>query len=354
MKVSVLMVTYNHEKYIRQAVESALVQETDFEYEIVIGEDCSTDGTPAAIQQLDREYSGRLRLLLRDSNLGMMRNFADTLASCTGEYVAFLEGDDYWTDRSKLQKQIDFLDAHPESSMCCHSVVCLYEDGSQPTYRCPENVKPISTLEDLLDGNFIQTCSVVFRRNLIPELPEWFFSLDLGDWPLCCLLAKSGSIAFLDEVMAVYRLHSSGVWSSKTAEDRYESVIRMYEALRANLGPEYFHRITRAITRAQVFLAARARQAGDDGLARQHIQKGLTYFFEMKQSDDQTARDVIDETARVAGQAGERGLFGELARTSDELAATKSSVFWRTREFLVTLPGFKQVARRMAERNGAK
>src|SRR6478736_8585051 len=116
MKASTLIVTYNQEKYIEQAVRSALMQETNFPHEIVIGEDCSTDGTREIVARLAAENPGRIRAILRPRNLGMHENHRATHAACDGKYVAMLEGDDYWVDPLKLQKQANFLDAHPE---CC-------------------------------------------------------------------------------------------------------------------------------------------------------------------------------------------------------------------------------------------
>lgn len=116
MKVSVLMITYNHEKFIAQAIDSILMQQVNFDYEIVIGEDCSTDGTRAIVIQYQKEYPDKIRLLLPEENLGMHKNFVQTFRACQGEYIALLEGDDYWTSPRKLQKQVDFF--RLSSGMC--------------------------------------------------------------------------------------------------------------------------------------------------------------------------------------------------------------------------------------------
>jgi glycosyltransferase involved in cell wall biosynthesis len=108
MKVSVLMITYNHEKFIAQAIDSILMQQTDFEYEIVVGDDFSKDRTRAILDNYKKKHPSKIKLLFPDRNLGMHRNFIQTLNSCQGQYVALLEGDDYWTSPYKLQKQVDF------------------------------------------------------------------------------------------------------------------------------------------------------------------------------------------------------------------------------------------------------
>src|SRR6266702_1500393 len=125
MKLSVLMITYNHEKYIAQALDSVLMQEVDSNYEIVIGEDCSTDNTRKIVLDYQRKYPNKIRALLPDKNLGMLWNFVATYEACQGKYVAILEGDDYWSSPVKLQKQVDFLDKNTGCVVCCHAAQVL-------------------------------------------------------------------------------------------------------------------------------------------------------------------------------------------------------------------------------------
>jgi glycosyltransferase involved in cell wall biosynthesis len=121
MKLSVAMITYNHERFITQALESVLAQRVNFDYEIVVGEDCSTDDTRAIVMYFHRRYPGRIVPLLREKNIGGARNIELTLAACRGQYVAMLEGDDYWTCEDKLQRQVDFLDANPDYAILLSS-----------------------------------------------------------------------------------------------------------------------------------------------------------------------------------------------------------------------------------------
>ena len=125
MLLSVMTITYNHEPYIAQAIESFLVQKTTFDVEIVIGEDRSTDNTLQICLDYKAKYPGKVRVLSRDTNIGMMANMIDTFSQCKGKYVAVCEGDDYWTDPYKLQKQVDFLEKNEEYAICCHNVLCL-------------------------------------------------------------------------------------------------------------------------------------------------------------------------------------------------------------------------------------
>jgi glycosyltransferase involved in cell wall biosynthesis len=239
MKVSVLITTYNHEKFIAIAIDSALTQQVNFDYEIVIGEDCSTDRTRLIVQDFQRRHPDKIRLLLPDKNLGSSRNYILTLQACKGEYIAILEGDDYWTSPFKLQRQVDFLDNHPECSLCFHNVKTFWEDRPQESWN--HNVvtqKEISTLEDILEGDFLATSSVMFRRSVFHKIPEWFYP-SVGDWSGCILCAQHGKIGYINEVMGAYRKHRGGMWSQLSRIQQLEQIIRGYEGMNANLNFSY-------------------------------------------------------------------------------------------------------------------
>ena len=214
-KVSIAMLAYNHERFVVQAVESVLVQRTDFPFEIVIGEDCSPDGTRAVLERLAAAHPGIIRLLLPEKNLGMNRNLAATIAACRGEYVALLECDDYWIDPEKLQRQADRLGANPDCAICFTRALVV-DEANQPieTAQIIHEVKTTYSLADYLSRVFQpRTCTVMFRRGLFAEFPEWFFRLPVGDFPLHVLNAEHGGFAFLDRVTAAYRIHAGGIWS---------------------------------------------------------------------------------------------------------------------------------------------
>ena len=133
-KLSVIFITYNHEKYVEKALRSVCEQETDFAYEVVVGEDCSTDSTREILKRVASEYPDKVRLLFREKNFGRPTlNVYNTTMECRGEYLAYLEGDDYWTDRKKLQKQVDFLEEHPEYIACTHGCVMIDENSNEIT-----------------------------------------------------------------------------------------------------------------------------------------------------------------------------------------------------------------------------
>lgn len=244
MKVSILIVTYNHEKYIVEALDSVLIQQVDFDYEIVIGDDCSTDNTRSILIGYQNKHPGKIKLLLRERNLGFYGkyNFFHTFNACQGQYIAMLEGDDYWTAPDKLQKQVDFLDTHPECSFCFHASKLVFEDGSgrKPILHVPPEIKPFYTIEDVLGKrDFIHTASTMFRRGLFGEFPEWFLSPGPGDCVLYILCGQHGKIGYIDEVKSVYRIHKEGIWSSKGLIQRLLIQIELLRTIDAYLNFHY-------------------------------------------------------------------------------------------------------------------
>src|SRR6185503_7536212 len=242
MKLSIHVITYNDEKNIARALESAIDQKLNCEFEIVIGDDCSTDSTREILTAFRDRHPDIVRLILRERNIGDKgkHNFVNTLEACRGEYVALLPGDDYWTSEDKLQKQIDFLDANPSYSACFHNVREV--DESNPDHSrlmCPPDQKVDLTVADFLECNHIPTCSVVFRNHLFGEVPAWFYRGFPGDWFLHILNAQHGNVRYLDEVMGVYRKQSGGAWSSMAGEFRVRHILDSYRLLDAHLNFEY-------------------------------------------------------------------------------------------------------------------
>jgi glycosyltransferase involved in cell wall biosynthesis len=234
-KVSVLILAFDHERFIADAIESALAQRTDFPVEIVIAEDCSRDGTRAIVETFARRHPDRVRPLLRATNLGMMRNFLSALAACRGEYIALLEGDDRWTCEDKIAVQVALLDAHPECSASFHDVEVVDVDGTAPPRRFhPQGMPARAQLVDILRRpNFISTCSTVFRSGAHGVLGDWLYEMPMGDWPLHVLNARFGPYAYIDRVMGVYNVHAGGIWTSASDVDaqlRWLSAIERLDA----------------------------------------------------------------------------------------------------------------------------
>jgi glycosyltransferase involved in cell wall biosynthesis len=225
--VSVCMITYNHEFFIAQALDSILMQKTDFEYEVVIGEDCSSDNTREILLRYKKKYPDKFKLLLHDENKGMMLNSFMTLQECKGQYIALLEGDDYWTDPIKLQYQIDEMQKNPLCGISFHSSTILsdtIEIKKIANRRAKEN-KIFSTSEIIYGGDtgcFCHTASFVFKSEIIEKLPDFYKNAPLGDYFLQILCSMDGGALYLDKVMSVYRVNTSGSWSEsmQTVEKR--------------------------------------------------------------------------------------------------------------------------------------
>jgi glycosyltransferase involved in cell wall biosynthesis len=213
--VDVNIAVYNHARYLRKTLDSVLSQKTDFPFRLVIGDDFSTDGSRDILKEYEQRYPEQVKVIYQEKNLGFdsdERNGTIMLKHSTAKYIAFLDGDDYWIDDSKLQKQISFLEANTDYSICFHKVM-VDEDGKlkEDTITNPPGIT--TTMTDLVRGNFIHTPSVVFRNKR--KLPKWFNKAMPADYPLYLLLTANGEkIRMIDEVMAVYRVHGGGIWST--------------------------------------------------------------------------------------------------------------------------------------------
>ncbi len=220
MKLSVVCLTYNHAAFIRQALDGFVMQKTDFPFEVIVHDDASIDGTADIIREYAAKYPDIIKPVYQTENQwskGRHITKEYVYPLIRGQYVALCEGDDYWTDQNKLQKQVDYLDAHPDCSLCFHPVSVKWEKGEQPDSVFPDR-KLLAhvgamNLKSLLKQNFIQTNSVVYRWRFHQDSSELIPNGILpSDWFLHLLHAEVGKIAMLPDVMAVYRKHQNGIW----------------------------------------------------------------------------------------------------------------------------------------------
>lgn len=222
--VSVVCITYNHEAFIAEAIEGFLIQETTFPIEILIHDDASTDRTPEIIRSYQSKHPDLIKPILQVKNQYSSRGFGflgDLFAIAQGKYIALCEGDDYWTDPLKLQKQVDFLEANPEYAICCHNAL-IVDSRSDKTQKYKkiyyaQSLKQIITLEDLIlnEGvGYIPTASTVFRATSISNIPGFFSQLLMGDYALYLLATRSGNIRFIDQVMSAYRINDASLLST--------------------------------------------------------------------------------------------------------------------------------------------
>ncbi|MDR1005002.1 MAG: glycosyltransferase [Prevotellaceae bacterium] len=230
LKVSVLMLTYNQERYVAQAIRSVLAQQTDFAFELVIGNDASTDRTGEICARLAADCPDRIVLIDRPQNVGLAQNFVDTYHHLRGQYVAICEGDDYWLSRHKLQRQVAWLDAHPDYAICFHRVVNYYEENRTKSLSNGGQQRDTDIL-DLARGNYITNVSALFRRGVFGALPDWFAQVSTYDYPLHLLTAQYGRIHYMRRPMAVYRQRAHAIWSQAAAAKKRDISLSVRQQL---------------------------------------------------------------------------------------------------------------------------
>jgi glycosyltransferase involved in cell wall biosynthesis len=237
--------SYNHERYISDAITSILAQRTDFQYEIVIGDDCSTDETPDIIETYRRSNPETIRILHREKRLGNKRNFIDILANCRGEYIALLDGDDYWIDPYKLQKQVDFLEQHPEYVLVTNNAFQVYEEENFAIAHLI-NKQMIAFdfgTSELMVSNPCITLTVMFKNHLVTEFPAVYFEGTGADRRLFILLSLHGKCRYINDVTGVYRAHSASLTGSRASFEQQlaalQQRVRNAEIWNDYLGGEY-------------------------------------------------------------------------------------------------------------------
>jgi len=246
--VSVAMIAYNREQFIAQAIESVLMQETEFEVELVIGDDCSTDGTRRIVQAYAAKYPNVVRALLHEKNLGISRNYGAVWQACRGKYIAWVDADDYWRTPQKLQKQVALMETNPHYSMCGTGTqfVTTSSDGAEKDAGVlePAVLKPEYGLADFLTGYPMHTSSMLARRKLV-TFPDWLKDVGIL-WDACAfaLYAGKGPVGYSSELMSCWRVHAGGMWTTKSAADQLRCNQKAIDLLDAHFGGRY-HRLLR-------------------------------------------------------------------------------------------------------------
>ena len=242
--LSVIVATYCHEPYIEQALRSIQMQQTDFPYEVLIGEDCSPDGTAAALRRMEPELPDCFRIFYRTQNLGEAGNNGDLQARAWGKYIIFLEGDDFWTDARKLQKQVDFLEAHPDYIAVAHNTAVVDADGNPEDFEYPECRKEVYTLADFRDGLLAGQTATLMFRNIFRDRPFPLLKLDFpfpGDQQKNFMLAAWGKVYCMQERMSAYRHVVSG-GASYSATHRPDTAWRRKQVLACEQMRDYAQR----------------------------------------------------------------------------------------------------------------
>ena len=238
--VSICCITYNQEKYIHEALEGFLMQKTNFKFEIIIGEDSSTDQTRNILLAYQEKHPSLINIITYEKNVGGIQNQINVLNAASGKYIAMCDGDDYWTDPFKIQKQVDFMLQKEDCVICCHYSRVIDENGN----LISENEAPIPLnfdYEDVLLGRKEETriCSLMMRNHeFIKNISEqdWYYQAAGADTflKLYALASTEGKIYVLPEVMAVYRIHKEGIWSLIDAKVRKQKMINDFNIIIKN------------------------------------------------------------------------------------------------------------------------
>lgn len=238
--VTIRCLAYNQENYIRQCLNGFVMQKTNFRFEAIVHDDASTDGTADIIREYAGKYPDIIKPIIEKENLysrhdGSLAKEMDK--HMRGKYIALCEGDDFWTDSLKLQKQYDFMEAHPECSLCFHADNRLLPSGEQKIHR-PKTIKEFYTTEDIIlgGGGFMATNSMFYRQDLFPkgERPDFWKNSPVGDMPLMLYFATKGNIGFIDETMSSYRVNALGSWSTRQnsfikRKKHHYAILRMFD-----------------------------------------------------------------------------------------------------------------------------
>lgn len=231
LMVSVCCTTYNQVQFIAQTIDSFLMQQTNFQFEVVIGDDCSTDGTSEVLKKYKEKHPEIVKIISAKKNVGAHQNMIDTVKNCKGKYIALCDGDDYWTDARKLQKQVDFLEQNPDYVMCCHYTRVI-DTNENTLYVDPNPLPLVHTYHDLLTGKQeeTKTATVVYHNSAqIHQLfqKSWYFKCYAADkfLKIFATFNTGRKIYVMPEIMSCYRNHVGGIWSMIKVEARMEMVI---------------------------------------------------------------------------------------------------------------------------------
>jgi len=257
MKINVILITYNHAAYIRRTLESILMQETIHDVEIIVADDCSSDNTIDIIREYEDNTTFSFTYLQYSHNLGYVKNYQQAFAACTGDYVAIMEGDDYWVKTSHLQNHIDFLERYPESSMSFNRHLRLFTDQDREEifeWTGDDDYQCITTTELALGNRIGNLSCCVFRGKLIRNLDGKLFDMEIADWMLGMYMGQFGPLLYLKDVTSAYRIHDNGQWSGMDDREQCVRVIELIEQYDKYFGYKYTEPFTKHKRRLEILL----------------------------------------------------------------------------------------------------
>lgn len=257
MKINIILITYNHAGYIRQTLEGIIMQQTPHDVEIIVADDYSTDNTVEIIREYEGKTPFSFTYLAKEHNVGYNRNYQLAFAACTGDYIAIMEGDDYWVKPSHLQNHIEHLEKIAGSSMSYNRHIRLFEDQNRKEifeWTDDRDYEPVTT-EQLALGNKIGNLSCcVFRGELIRQLDPKLFDMEIADWMLGMYMGQFGPLLYLKEVTSAYRIHDSGQWSRMSDKDQCIRVIELINQYDKYFNYKYTEVFTKHKRRLEILL----------------------------------------------------------------------------------------------------
>jgi glycosyltransferase involved in cell wall biosynthesis len=253
--VSVVLRTYDHARFIAQAIESVLIQRAPFPFELVIGEDCSSDGTRPIVERYAHQRPEIVRAVLPEHNLGHGEILRQTLNEVRGDFIAYLDGDDYWTSPAKLARQVAFLERNPDCASCFHDVSLIYDEAGLPSGSVsPGFGEERFTLDQIVMECFVPAPAMMFRREIAERLPGWVFNSAWIDWLIHIRSAQLGPIGYIPQPLAAYRVHRGGMFSGLDRVSQLEGDLDFYRRLEPEM-PDERDLIERCVSFRQAQLA---------------------------------------------------------------------------------------------------
>ena len=232
--VSVLVPTYQQEKFIEDCLKSIIKQKVAFDIEILVGDDCSSDSTAKVIESIAK-FDDRVVLYRWPQNEGGLKNIDKLLERAQGKYVSILEGDDYWLDLEHLAKSLRYLESNPDCIFSAANYLHLVDGLLSQKQKLSTSVNRTVHFWQLALGNFIQMGTLVYRRQFYPRVPPYFIDLPLGDYPLIMSLLNNGDGVYLKHTVMAYRVHSGGIWSGQSSVIQAEKTLKTISALLTHL-----------------------------------------------------------------------------------------------------------------------